>query len=458
MHMGRRVRTIEGVAMRGARQAPQARRPGTQVADGERDRPRPAPPSRATRLPMGAAVGRRMGAAAVALMALAACGPGGSANAPSGAPHIEPGVPPTMTITPADGTSNVRLDVPVRVSTANGTLRDVRVTSEMGSLNGTFDAYRTTWTSSDAVQPGTRYQVSATAAGAGDLVTTSITAFTAMSPQHVLTTDVQPYGGAVVGIGTPLVVNFNRPILNRAAVQKRLELTLSRPVQGAWNWFSSTQVRYRPRVPWPSGEKVTLRLNLAGLDAGDGVWGTQTRSVDFSIGDAHMSIVDLVAHTMTVASNGQVVRTFPISGGRPERPTMGGPHNVLFKSPSMVFDTTNTATNPADSYRLTSEWDVNFTSGGEFVHSAPWSTGSQGYANVSHGCVNASPANAEWFYYFSQVGDIINVINYTRAPELDQDGTDWARPWDKWVAGDALLSQHPTTATVPRVTGGTEGP
>ena len=253
-----------------------------------------------------------------------------------------------MTITPADGASDVRLDVPVQVSAANGILRDVRVTSEQGSLDGAFNPDRTAWTASVAVQPGTRYQVSATAAGADDLVTPSVTAFTTMTPQQVLTTDVQPYGGAVVGIGTPIVVNFSRPVINRAAVQKRLELTMSKPVEGAWNWFSSTQVRYRPRLPWPSGEKVTLRLNLAGLDAGDGVWGTSSRSVGFTVGDAHVSTVDLVAHSMTVTSNGKVVRTFPISGGRPDRPTMGGPHNVLFKAPSMIFDTTRTATDPAD--------------------------------------------------------------------------------------------------------------
>jgi lipoprotein-anchoring transpeptidase ErfK/SrfK len=362
-----------------------------------------------------------------------------------------------MTVSPADGASDVRLDAPVRVRAMNGILRDVRVSSEQGSLAGDFDADHVTWTSSDVLRPGTRYQVSATAAG-GDLAQTSVTAFTTMVPQQVLTTDVQPYGGAVVGVGEPVVVNFSRPVTNRAAVQRRLVLTMSKPVEGAWNWFSPTQVHYRPRLPWPSGEKVMLRLNLAGVDAGAGVWGTTSRSVGFSVGDAHVSTVDLVAHTMTVTSNGKVLRTFPISGGRPDRPTMGGPHNVLFKASSMVFDTTQTATDPADRYRLTSNWDVNFTSGGEFVHSAPWSVGSQGYVNVSHGCVNASPDNAEWFYDFSQVGDIINVINYTRPPELDQDGTDWAWPWGKWVAGDAVLSQHPTTGTVPRVTGGTEGP
>ena len=404
---------------------------------------------------------RRAGWAAAALTALAllaSCGTSSGASSPAAARHFIPGVAPTTTITPADGASSVRLDVPVHVSTANGVLREVRVTSEQGSLDGAFNPDRTAWTASAAVQPGTRYQVSATAAGPDDLVTTSVTAFTTMTPQQVLTTDVQPYGEAVVGIAVPIVVNFNLPVANRAAVQKRLKLAMSKPVEGAWNWFSSTQVRYRPRLPWPSGEKLTLRLNLVGVDAGGGVWGTSSRSVTFTVGDAHVSTVDLAAHTMIVTNNGKVVRTFPISGGRPERPTMGGPHNVLFKAPSMIFDTTRTATNPADSYRLTSDWDVNFTSGGEFVHSAPWSVGSQGYANVSHGCVNASPANAEWFYYFSQVGDLINVINYTRPPELAQDGTDWAWSWGNWVAGDAVRNPNATTGTVPRVAGATEGP
>jgi lipoprotein-anchoring transpeptidase ErfK/SrfK len=35
---------------------------------------------------------------------------------------------------------------------------------------------------------------------------------------------------------------------------------------------------------------------------------------------------------------------------------------------------------------------------GEFVHSAPWSVWAQGKQNVSHGCVNVSPANAQYFY------------------------------------------------------------
>ena len=32
------------------------------------------------------------------------------------------------------------------------------------------------------------------------------------------------------------------------------------------------------------------------------------------------------------------------------------------------------------------EYAMRVTYSGEFLHAAPWSVGSQGYANVSHGC------------------------------------------------------------------------
>ncbi len=37
---------------------------------------------------------------------------------------------------------------------------------------------------------------------------------------------------------------------------------------------------------------------------------------------------------------------------------------------------------------------MRLTYSGEFIHAAPWSVGSQGSANVSHGCTGMSTANA----------------------------------------------------------------
>ena len=72
------------------------------------------------------------------------------------------------------------------------------------------------------------------------------------------------------------------------------------------------------------------------------------------------------------------------------------------------------------------------------MHSAPWSVADQGVRNVSHGCINASPDNAAWFFDFSQIGDVVEVVG-TPVPLGPADGDiyDWAIPWEQWVAGSA---------------------
>jgi lipoprotein-anchoring transpeptidase ErfK/SrfK len=52
---------------------------------------------------------------------------------------------------------------------------------------------------------------------------------------------------------------------------------------------------------------------------------------------------------------------------------------------------------------------VRVTWGGVYVHSAPWSVGSQGNSNVSHGCINLGPDNAAWYYDTVHIGDPIIV-------------------------------------------------
>ena len=76
------------------------------------------------------------------------------------------------------------------------------------------------------------------------------------------------------------------------------------------------------------------------------------------------------------------------------------------------------------------DWATQMSYSGVFVHSAPWSVGAQGHTNTSHGCLNVSPANAEWFYDHVKRGDIVVVVN-TVGPTLS--GTeglgDWNIPW-----------------------------
>ncbi|MBV8959397.1 MAG: L,D-transpeptidase, partial [Actinobacteria bacterium] len=64
---------------------------------------------------------------------------------------------------------------------------------------------------------------------------------------------------------------------------------------------------------------------------------------------------------------------------------------------------------------------------------APWSVPDQGQRNVSHGCINLSTADAQWFYDFTQRGDIIDIHSAGAAPDLADPGTmDWNLSWEAW--------------------------
>ena len=64
------------------------------------------------------------------------------------------------------------------------------------------------------------------------------------------------------------------------------------------------------------------------------------------------------------------------------------------------------------------------TFSGDYYHDAPWSMGSQGSSNVSHGCVNLSPADAQRYYNLAVPGDPITITGSTKAGKWDDGWTD----------------------------------
>jgi lipoprotein-anchoring transpeptidase ErfK/SrfK len=253
---------------------------------------------------------------------------------------------------------------------------------------------------------------------------------------------LSPGDDAVVGVGSPLIATFSRPVpkSRRALVQSRLSVTTSPQVVGAWHWMSDQEAHWRPPTYWKPHTKVTLSANLNGVFVGKGVWGSGKRTTTFRIGDAHVSRVDVAGHQMYVYDNGKLIRTMPISAGRDKYPTKSGVHITFEKSQVVTMDssTVGIPRNSPDGYYEKVYWDVRISYGGAFVHAAPWSVGDQGRVNVSHGCVNLSTANATWFYYFSNRGDIVDVYNSGAAPDTADPGmADWNMSWAEWLAGDA---------------------
>jgi lipoprotein-anchoring transpeptidase ErfK/SrfK len=155
-----------------------------------------------------------------------------------------------------------------------------------------------------------------------------------------------------------------------------------------------------------------------------------------------VSVVNVPRHTLTVYRNGKRARTIPVSTGKAGFLTRNGTKVVLEKHTLKVMDATTIGIGKSDPeyYRLDVPYALRVTWSGEFVHAAPWSTGSQGRANVSHGCVGMGMSNAIWLFNNTHVGDVIKVVGSPRTLEPGNGYTDWNVSWDKWLEGSALSS------------------
>ncbi|MCU1452147.1 MAG: ErfK/YbiS/YcfS/YnhG family protein [Acidimicrobiales bacterium] len=373
-------------------------------------------------------------------------GGGGQTAGASGGPAAT-----TTTTTPpvqlaanvGDKSTSVPLNVPLKVTAALGTLTKVTVLPTPApagakALVGLMTADHRSWALGAPLDPGTTYSVTAEGVGAAAGATTKKWTFTTLQPTKQLHTRINVFDGKVYGVGMPLIVTLTSPIpkAKRAEVVKRLTVTTTPSLTGGWRWFSSSEVHWRPAVYWPAHTKASIKVDFAGLDLGGGVWGVDGRTISFSIGDSHYSKVDAVTHQMTVTVNGAVVKTMPVSTGRDKYPTKSGIHAVNDKEATKIMDsaTVGIPRNSPDGYYETVLWDVRISNSGEFVHAAPWSTGSQGNSNVSHGCVNLSPADGQWFFTFTQLGDVVEVVNTPEQLQPYNGYGDWQVPWSTWSA------------------------
>ncbi|MGW0192327.1 L,D-transpeptidase [Nonomuraea sp. NPDC003201] len=372
------------------------------------------------------------------LLLTAGCTSGGSNPPPPAGPQ-ERALAAKLSITPANGTKKVPPDAGVSVKATNGKVTKLTVADAKGhEVRGTLGA-NGTWHPTWPLQPSTAYTVSAQATGTDGKPVTARATFTTLKPKRVLESGMSPLDGEKVGVGMPVQLLLSRPVTarsDRAAVEKSLEVRMSKPVEGAWSWVSDREVQFRPREYWPVGEKVTVVAHLAGLRAGRDLWGTRDRSLTFTVGDEHITKIRNATHRAVVRENGKVVKAIPVSLGKKGDESWSGVMIAQEKAASTLMDSA-TIGRPGEYYAHT-KWNVRMTYSGMFFHAAPWSTGAQGNSNVSHGCVNASMANARWFYNFTQRGDIIEVTGTSRKLEFGNGPTPWAKSWDDWLADSAL--------------------
>lgn len=337
---------------------------------------------------------------------------------------------------------------------AGSTLTDVTVTGPDGKLvAGRLADDGRSWRTTAHLRAGTAYTARIAAddgkGGRGE----TVTPFTTADATNLLTAQLGPdsAGSGVYGVGQPLTVKLSAPVKDAAArreVERGLTVTSQPAVTGAWYWVDDSNLHFRPQEYWPTDATVKLAFDIAGTPVSDGLYGGAPSTLSFRTGDRVEAVVDAAAHELTYRRNGEVVRTIPVTTGKPGFDTRNGIKVVLGQEAAvrMSGETIGIAAGSADSYDLNVEWATRVTWSGEYVHAAPWSVGSQGRANVSHGCTGMSTADAKWFFDNTRIGDVVQVVN-SLGHEMEPFGNgfgDWNITWTDWVKHSAAGGQIST--------------
>ncbi|GHE34531.1 hypothetical protein GCM10017673_41670 [Streptosporangium violaceochromogenes] len=364
-----------------------------------------------------------------------------------------PGAAAGVEIFPAPGTVEAETGRGLTVRAGAGAL--TRVTAYAGGVPvpGHLDDTRSVWRSDWALTPGREYVVNVTAPGAGGSQVTTSGRFRTLSPARTFKIrSVVPSPGETVGVGMPIIVGFDTPVTDRAAVERALEVRSTKPVEGAWHWTGDTEAVYRPRHTWPARQQVSFTAHLSGVRAAKDTYGTVDHETAFAVGRKQVSLIDTRTHRMQVRQDDRVVQRMAISAGMGttrEYTTTSGVHLTMDKGNPVRMISPGREKGEPGYYDLMIDHAVRISNSGEYVHALN-NVWAQGRANVSHGCVNARPDQAAWFFDTSLRGDPVVIRGTDRELEWNNGWGYWQRSWDEWLRGSALrAAQPPRLLTTP---------
>ena len=394
---------------------------------------------------MGVELKRRHGAfrggrlrAAVAAVGVAALGltgcTVGEGNGAEEAAQVEEANPkPVANV--EDGAEDWSVLDPVTVEIDGAKLDSVELTNDEGKeVAGELSEDGTSWTTTENLGYGRTYTLEAKA-GEEELSSS----FQTVVPTTMTYGYLSPQEGSTVGVGQPIAIRFDEPIADRHAAQEAIKVTTEPAVEGAFYWLNNSEVRWRPAEYWPSGTTVNVEVDIYGKDLGNGYYGQENNSTNFTIGDRVVAIADDATKTMTIERNGVVENSMPISMGSGTWPTPNGTYMIGDQHQNMVMDSTTYGLALEDGgYKTPVKYATQMSYSGIYVHGAPWSVWAQGSQNVSHGCINVTDANAAWFQQNTKRGDIVIVKNTIGGTLPGTDGLgDWNIPWETWKKGNA---------------------
>ncbi|MEW2402778.1 Ig-like domain-containing protein [Streptomyces sp. NPDC046862] len=394
-------------------------------------------------------VRRTLGAVAVLVagsLTLTACG--GSAKADNDKTSAKDSAA-KITISAKDGSTGASINA-TGVKVSGGKLTEVKMTvaGTKQAVSGELSADGMAWKPKEQLERGTKYQISAVAKNGKGRTSAANSIFTTVTTANSFIGTYTPDNGSTVGVGMPVSFTFDKAISEKKAVQSHITVTSSTGQKVVGHWFGQQRLDFRPEEYWKAGSKVTMKIDLDGVQGAEGVYGVQDKTVSFTVGRSQVSTVDVNTQTMTVVRDGRTLKTIPISAGSPQNTTYNGQMVISEKFVQTRMNGTTVG--------FGGEYDIpdvphamRLTTSGTFIHGNYWYNkgnppfGSQG---TSHGCIGLQDVQgaqgatpAKWFYDNSLVGDVVTVKNSpdkTVAPDNGLNG--WNMSWSAWTAGSAL--------------------
>ncbi|MEV0528970.1 Ig-like domain-containing protein [Streptomyces sp. NPDC050439] len=386
-------------------------------------------------------------ASGVTLLLVTACGGGGGSDAGGDGKDkaADKNAPSTavVTIAPKDGADSVATSGALKIAADKGKLSQVKVEDSKGNpVPGKITSGGASWTPAHHLAASTKYKVHAIAKDSEGRESAKDTSFTTLTPKNTFIGQFTPEDGSKVGVGMPFSVHFNRGITEPEDVEKAIKIKTEPAVDVEPHWFGNDRIDFRPEKYWKAGTKVTVDLNLDGVEGRPGVYGEQAKTLKFTIGRSQVSTVDAKSHQMKVVRDGKQIKKIPITAGAPGTTTYNG---QMVISEKLAVTRMN-----GETVGFGGEYDIKdvphamrLSTSGTFIHGNYWSGGAFGNTNASHGCIGLSDVRggyskktpAGWFFANSLIGDVVVVKNSadkTIQPENGYNG--WNMSWEKWKA------------------------
>lgn len=390
------------------------------------------------------------------LLTVTACGGGGGSDSGSGgdkgkgsdksASDKAAATGPSeavVSIAPKNGADAVATSGALKVTAAKGKLSEVTVENDKGEkIAGEIAKDGSSWTPSIHLNSATEYKVHAVAKDAEGREAAEDSSFTTLTPKNTFVGIFTPEDGSKVGVGMPFSVRFTRGITAPEDVEKAITIKTEPAVDVEGHWFGNDRIDFRPEKYWKAGTKVTVDLNLDGVEGRDGVYGEQRKKISFTIGRSQVSTVDVKKLTMKVERDGKVVKTIPVTTGKPGMETWNGQ--------MVISERLRVTRMNGDTVGYGGEYDIKdvpdamrLTTSGTFIHGNYWGGGAFGNYNASHGCIGLRDtrggwdrkAPGAWFFDNSMVGDVVIVKNSNdRVVDPDNGYNGWNMSWSKWKA------------------------